>query len=99
MRMHSGEKQMGMGTRRRRQRQERLWISHNELANGPAHPFYKRVNELLEAERFDWFAEKECARFYAENNGRADAGSFHGLAEATADRRGRTSQPFPPVLG
>ena len=39
---------MGMGTRRRRQRQERLWISHNELANGPAHPFYKRVNELLD---------------------------------------------------
>ena len=61
---------MGMGTRRRRQRQERLWISHKELANGPAHPFYKRVNELLEAERFDDFAEKECARFYAENNGR-----------------------------
>src|ERR1700745_456971 len=70
MRMHSGEKQMGMGTRRRRHRQERLWISHNELANGPAHPFYKRMNELLEAEQFDEFAEKECARFYAENNGR-----------------------------
>src|SRR5258708_1387937 len=61
---------MGMGTRRRRQRQESLWISHNELANGPAHPFYKRVNELLGTERFDEFAEKECARFYAENNGR-----------------------------
>jgi len=26
--------------------------------------------KLLEAERFDEFAEKECARFYAENNGR-----------------------------
>lgn len=61
---------MGMGTRRRRQRQERLWIGHNELANGPAHPFYKRVNELLETKLFDEFAEKECARFYAENNGR-----------------------------
>ena len=61
---------MAMGTRRRRQRQERLWISHHELANGPAHPFYKRVNELLETERFDEFVEKECARFYAENNGR-----------------------------
>jgi transposase len=61
---------MGMGTRRRRQRQERLWISHNELAKGPAHPFYKRVNELLETKQFDEFAEKECARFYAENNGR-----------------------------
>src|SRR5258707_4414038 len=70
MRMHSGEKQMAMGTRRRRRRQERLWISHNELAKGPAHPFYKHVNELLEAEGFDEFAEKECAKFYAENNGR-----------------------------
>jgi len=60
---------MAMGTRRRRQRQERLWISHQELAKGPGHPFYKRVNELLETERFDEFAEKECARFYAANNG------------------------------
>jgi Transposase domain (DUF772) len=68
--MHSGEKQMGMGTRRRRQRQEQLWISHDELAKGPGHPFYKRVNELLEMKQFDEFAEKECARFYAENNGR-----------------------------
>jgi len=61
---------MAMGTRRGRRRQERLWISHNELAKGPAHPFYKHVNELLEAEGFDEFAEKECAKFYAENNGR-----------------------------
>jgi len=50
---------MAMGTRRRRRRQERLWVSHQELAKGPAHPFYGRVNELLEAEQFDEFAEKE----------------------------------------
>ncbi len=61
---------MAMGTRRRRRRQERLWVGHQELAQGPAHPFYDRVNELLEAEQFDEFAEKECAKFYAENNGR-----------------------------
>src|SRR6202140_4072075 len=61
---------MAMGTRRRRQRQERLWISHQELAKGPAHPFYTGVNELLETEGFDEFAEKECAKFYAANNGR-----------------------------
>jgi len=61
---------MAMGTRRQRQRQEPLWISRQELAKGPGHPFYRRVNELLETEGFDEFAEKECARFYAENNGR-----------------------------
>ena len=61
---------MAMGTRRRRQRQEQLWVSHNELAKGPGHPFYQRVNELLEEEKFDEFAERECAKFYAANNGR-----------------------------
>jgi transposase len=61
---------MAMGTRMRRQRQERLWISHNDLVKGPGHPFYQRVNALLEEEQFDAFAEKECARFYAANNGR-----------------------------
>src|SRR5216684_2025366 len=70
MQMHSGDKRMAMGTRRRRQRQEQIWISHDEVAKGPGHPFYKKVNELLEEAKFDDFAEKECAKFYAENNGR-----------------------------
>src|SRR6266404_6332816 len=61
---------MAMGTRRRRQRQEQIWISHDEVAKGPGHPFYKKVNELLEEAKFDDFAEKECAKFYAANNGR-----------------------------
>ena len=59
-----------MGTRKHRQRQEDLWITHAELATAPGHPFYERVNELLDAEKFDEFAEKECAGFYAEKNGR-----------------------------
>jgi transposase len=61
---------MAMGTRKHRQRQEELWITHAELATAPGHPFYERVNELLDAEKFDEFAEKECTGFYAENNGR-----------------------------
>jgi transposase-like protein DUF772 len=59
-----------MGTRRRRQRQEKMWIAQQELAKGPAHPFYQRVNELLEEKKFDEFAEKDCAKFYAEKMGR-----------------------------
>jgi transposase len=61
---------MSMGTRRQQQRQEDLWITHNELAQAPTHPFYQRLNQLLDAEKFDGFVEKECARFYANNNGR-----------------------------
>ncbi len=60
---------MAMGTRRRRRRQERLWVGHQELAQGPAHPFYDRVNELLEAEQFDEFAEKECGSFTRRTTG------------------------------
>jgi transposase len=61
---------MSMGTRQHRQRQEDLWITHNELAQAPAHPFYQRLNELLDSEKFDAFVEKECAGFYADKNGR-----------------------------
>src|ERR1700758_2842590 len=61
---------MGMGTRRRRQRQQQIWIAQQEVAKGPAHPFYARVNELLGEKKFDEFAEKGCAKFYAGNIGR-----------------------------
>src|SRR5262249_28028665 len=61
---------MAMGTRRDRQRQEDLWITHAELATAPGHPFYQRLNELLDKEKFDEFAEKESAQFYANKNGR-----------------------------
>jgi transposase len=61
---------MAMGTRRHRQRQEPLWITHTELATGPGHPFFTRLNELLDQEGFDDFVEAECARFYAARNGR-----------------------------
>ena len=61
---------MAMGTRKHRERQEQLWITHGELAVAPGHPFYKRLNQLLDGEKFDAFCERECARFYADNNGR-----------------------------
>ena len=48
---------MAMGTREQRTRQEDMWIAHTELASAPGHPFYQRLNELLEAEGFDEFAE------------------------------------------
>src|ERR687891_1752203 len=61
---------MAMGTRKQRQRQEQLWVTHAELATGPGHPFYTRLNELLDQEKFDESVEAECARFYADRNGR-----------------------------
>src|SRR5713101_4470371 len=61
---------MSMGTRKERERQEDLWIAQRELATAPGHPFYRRLNELLEAEKFDEWVEGLGAKFYAEKNGR-----------------------------
>ena len=34
------------------------------------HPFYVRLNELLDSNRFDEFVETECREFYARKMGR-----------------------------
>jgi transposase len=61
---------MALGTRKQRVRQETLWIAKQELPASAAHPFYARLNELLEAEKFDEFAEAACQQFYAKKMGR-----------------------------
>jgi transposase len=61
---------MAMGTRKQREKQEDMWIADRELPSAPGHPFYERLNELLEAEKFDEFVEGRCAKFYAAKYGR-----------------------------
>ena len=59
-----------MGRREDQQKQEPLWIAHTELAAAPGHPFYEKLNELLDAEHFDAFVEGLSAKFYAKKFGR-----------------------------
>ena len=59
-----------MGKREEQQSQESLWIAHTELAAAPGHPFYQKLNELLDAEHFDGFVEGLCSKFYAPQFGR-----------------------------
>ncbi len=61
---------MAMGNCTQRRRQEAMWIAHHTLARGPSHPFYERLNQLLEGNHFDDFVEGLCRRFYAEKQGR-----------------------------
>jgi transposase len=61
---------MATGKREDQQKQEPLWIAHTELAAAPGHPFYEKLNELLDAERFDTFVEALSAKFYAPQFGR-----------------------------
>src|ERR1035438_3038694 len=61
---------MAMNKRSGGEKQENIWIAHTELAVAPGHPFYKRLNELLEGAGFDEFVEGLCARFYHARLGR-----------------------------
>ena len=72
-----------MGTRKDRERQEDLWVAYTDMAAGPGHPFYVRLNEVLDGEGFDAFVEKLCARFYAEKLGASwpDAGDLFPLTD------------------
>jgi len=61
---------MAMGRRGKQQRQEPMWIAHTKLPQTVAHPFYERLNQVLEERGFDDFVERCCAGFYAERMGR-----------------------------
>jgi transposase len=60
---------MAMG-RRRKHQQGQIWVEEKALAKGPSHPFYKRLNEVLERHGFDCFVEGLAAKFYAPRMGR-----------------------------
>jgi transposase len=61
---------MAMGRRKDQEQQEELWVPHDALGKGAGHPFYQRLNQLLEASRFDEFAEERCQQFYKGKRGR-----------------------------
>ena len=87
---------MAMG-KRGRQRQENLFIASNTLVKSPGHPFYEKLNQVLEANGFDEFVEGLCQRYYAPHMGRKGIppgvyfrmlliGYFEGLDSETWDR-------------
>src|ERR1700716_1576274 len=59
---------MAMGTRQ--SEQGSLWVATAELPKSPGHPFYTRLNALLDANDFDELVEGRCARFSPRVMGR-----------------------------
>src|SRR5712672_3270493 len=59
---------MAMGTRDGEQ--SPLWVVTSALPKSPGHPFYARLNTVLDAHHFDRFVEKKCQGFYASVMGR-----------------------------
>ena len=55
---------MAMGTRKKRQRQQELWIAAADVVQTPANAFYDRLNEILDKRQFDKAVEHLCRRYY-----------------------------------
>jgi len=55
--------------KRKRERQETLWIPTSEIPTPPAHPIYRHLNSILNQHGFDGFVEKLCGKFYGSNHG------------------------------
>ena len=57
---------MAMGKRTRDAKQASMWVVTEDLPRSAAHPFYARLNQILDRHDFDGFVEGLCERFYAD---------------------------------
>ena len=88
-----------------------MWVNTEELPKSDGHPFFERLNRILNESGFDAFVEEKCAPFYAERLGRPSLRPgryfrllFIGYFEGLSSERGiawrvRDSLSFAVVLG
>lgn len=55
-----------MALGKRKPKQDELFIATAQLATGPGHPFYSKLNQVLAAAGFDDFVEQLCAPAYKQ---------------------------------
>jgi transposase len=60
---------MAMG-KRRKQEQPAFWLPTEQVVKSPGHPFYNRLNKLLDEHGFDAYVEDLCREYYHESLGR-----------------------------
>ena len=51
--------------KRNKPKQKSLWVATSDLAPRSGHPFYTRLNRLLDEDGFDARLEQECAPYFA----------------------------------
>jgi hypothetical protein len=56
-----------------------VWIATNDLPASPSHPFYARLNTILDEAGSDRFAEEQCQQFYAPVMGSLPPGRYFRL--------------------
>src|SRR3954462_5317319 len=55
---------MAMGTRRKRERQQDLWMATSAVVQTPGNAFYDRLNQILDQHKFDAKVERLCQKYY-----------------------------------
>ena len=55
---------------RKKLKQKTLWVSAEEMPRTAAHPYYGKVNEVLNQAGFDRAVEQLCRRYYKPTMGR-----------------------------
>jgi transposase len=55
-----------MGKRRQHAKQALMWVATPDLPRSVAHPFYARLNQMLDQHDFDRYVEGLYQRFYAD---------------------------------
>jgi transposase len=58
---------MAMGRRKKRERQQELWIETSAIVEPKGNAFYDRLNQILDERRFDEKVERLCAKFYKKS--------------------------------
>jgi transposase len=43
-----------------------MWLATQDLPRSAAHPFYTRLNQILDEHDFDTYVEEPCQRFYSD---------------------------------
>lgn len=59
-----------MALGKRRAKQASFWVEASQLQARGRHPFYSRLNEILERAKFDSYVERICRKYYAPTMGR-----------------------------
>ncbi|MCY4025637.1 MAG: transposase [Acidobacteria bacterium] len=72
-----------------------MWVHSEDLPTSDGHPFFERLNRILEESGFDAFVEGLCSSFYAERLGRPSLQPgryfrllFIGFFEGVSSERG-----------
>ncbi len=59
-----------MALGKRRQKRTSFWVETSQLQARGRHPFYRRLNGILDRTKLDFYVERICRKYYAPTMGR-----------------------------